>query len=114
MGINVNRAVETRRGIRMASSPNLDDIARILDLIAAPLALEVLDGLGNDALPEESVPPGTDAAVIDAAIESLRVAGAVTPARASSGSPSPALTPLGRRLLEAFQRASEIDHPKIG
>ena len=98
----------------MASSPNLDDIRRILDLIAAPLALEVLDGLGNDIPPEESAPPGTDAAVIDAAIENLQAAGAVTLPRAAAGSPTLALTPLGRRLLAAFRQADEMDHPESG
>jgi len=93
----------------MASSPNLDDIRRILDLIATPLALEVLHGLGDGTPPEESVPEGTNAAALDAAIASLRTAGAVLDPQASSDVQSPALTPLGHRLTAAIRQIGELD-----
>jgi hypothetical protein len=93
----------------MASSRKLDEITRILDLIAAPLALEILDGIGKGSTPQETAPPGTDPAVVAAAIESLRTAGVVVISPAS-GPRSPVLTPVGRRLLAAFERADDLDH----
>lgn len=94
----------------MASPPNLDDIRRILDLIATPLALEVLDGLVDGIPPEASVPTGTTAVALDAAIASLRAAGAITGPQTSSDTRSPALTPLGHRLIAAFRHTGETDH----
>ena len=95
----------------MASSPKLDDITRVLDLIAAPLALEVLDGLGHGIPMRDISPPGTPAGVLEEAVEYLRGVGAITIATEQPGGDQPALTPFGRRLFGAFQRASEFDQP---
>src|SRR6266545_344661 len=93
----------------MASSPKLDDITRVLDLIAAPLALEVLDGLGRGIPMSDISPPDTPAGVLEEAVEYLRGVGAITIKTEQSGEPT--LTPFGRRLFGAFQRASEFDQP---
>lgn len=90
----------------MTSSPNLDDIRRVLDLIATPLALEVLDGLDRDIAPHQSAPPDTEPDVVDAAVDALYRVGAAL----SSPTASPTLTPRGRRLLAALRQASEMDH----
>ena len=94
----------------MASSIDPDHITRILDVIETPLALELLDGLGSGATPQESVPAGTDAAALDAAIAPLYAVGAIPAASIPTTEPV-TLTPLGRRLLAAFQQAGETDQP---
>ena len=94
----------------MASSIDPDHITRILDVIATPLALELLDGLGRGATPQESVPAGTDAAALDAALAPLHAVGAIPTAQIPATEPT-TLTPTGRRLLAAFRRADEIDQP---
>jgi hypothetical protein len=88
----------------MASSWTLDDINRALDLIAAPMVLEVLDGLGHGKTPYEVAPTGTDPAVVAAAIEHLRRIGAVTITRPDLGSDHVVLTAHGRRVFDAFER----------
>jgi hypothetical protein len=88
----------------MASSWTLDDINRALDLIAAPMVLEVLDGLGHGKTAYEVAPAGTEPEVIAAAIEHLRGLGAVTTARSDSGDDHVALTAYGRRVFDAFER----------
>jgi hypothetical protein len=87
----------------MASSWTLDDINRALDLIATPMVLEVLDGLGHGKTPYEVAPAGTDPAVIAAAIEHLHGLGAVT-TRLGSGDDQVTLTAYGRRVFDAFER----------
>jgi hypothetical protein len=88
----------------MASSWTPDDINRALDLIAAPMVLEILDGLGHDKTPYEVAPAGTDPAVVAAAIEHLRGIGVVTVTRPDSGEDSVTLTAHGRRVFDAFER----------
>ncbi len=88
----------------MASSWKLDDISRALDLIAAPMVLEILDGLGHGKAPNDVVPAGTDRAVVTAAIKRLCGIGAVTVTRPESGDDCIILTARGRRLFNAFQR----------
>ena len=91
-------------GDDMASSWTLDNINRALDLIATPMVLEVLDGLGHGKTPYEVAPAGTDPAVIAAAIEHLRGLGAVTTGPSDSGDDHIALTAYGRRVFDAFER----------
>ena len=88
----------------MASSWTLDDINRALDLIATPMVLEVLDGLGHGRTPYEVAPAGTDPAVIAAAVEHLRGLGAVTVTRLDSGRDRVALTAYGKRVFDALER----------
>ncbi len=91
----------------MASIPELDGITHLLNLIAAPLALEVLDSLGRGvAMPD--LLPGAPVEAIDAAVDYLRGAGCVAPA-CEPGGHRLILTPLGRRLFAAFERAAEFD-----
>jgi hypothetical protein len=59
MVLNTGQCPRDGSGKRMASSPQLAGITRVLDLIAAPLALEVLDGLGRGRALSEISPPGT-------------------------------------------------------
>ena len=88
----------------MASSWTLDDINRALDLIATPMVLEVLDGLGHGKTPCEIAPAGTEPAVIAAAIEHLRGLDVVTVTRSDSGNDQVVLTPYGRRVFDALER----------
>ncbi len=85
----------------MAASWKQDDLNRALDLISAPLVLEVLDGLGHGKTPDEVAPAGTDPAIIHAAVEHLQRVGAVT---AGDNEHTPSLTAKGRRLLDVFER----------
>ena len=89
----------------MTSSPNLDAIRLVLDLIAAPLVLEVLDGLDRKCTPQQTVPPGTDPAVVEAAIGFLRGVDAIAPAPQADL----AVTPRGHRLLAALREVGETD-----
>jgi hypothetical protein len=87
----------------MTSSPNLDDITKLLDLIAAPWALEVLDGLGKGHQPSITAPAECDAATIEAAVNLLVAVGAIEELPGEDNAPHPvALTPAGDRLLRAF------------
>lgn len=92
----------------MASSPKFDDITRVLDLIAKPLVLEILDGLGQ-GLPLHGIPvsdaPGD---LVDGAVEYLRSEGAVTFVGEVPDARHPVLTPLGRRLFGVLEQASQI------
>jgi hypothetical protein len=92
----------------MASSPSLDDITRILDLIATPLALEVLDGLDRGRQPRASAPSGCDSAILQTALDALAMVGAITDK--VGGDPKSrevTLTPAGERLLHALRVADE-------
>src|SRR5437762_12895406 len=88
----------------MASSWTVDAINRVHDLIATPMVLEVLDGLGHGKTPYEVAPAGTAPAVVAAAIEYLRGIGVVTVTRPDSGDGQVVLTAHGRRLFDALER----------
>jgi hypothetical protein len=79
------------------------NINRALDLIGAPLVLEVLDALGHNEAIEAVAPPGTDPAAISAAVDRLRQAGAVQGAYGETGGDAPTLTALGRRLFDVLE-----------
>lgn len=84
----------------MASSPSkLHEITRALDLISAPLVLEMLAGLGRGQRPDEIAPAGTDPATIHAALSRLREIGAVAHMDTSTGDRAPTLSAYGHRLL---------------
>jgi len=89
------------------------DISRVLDLIGAPLTLEILDGLGHGVTPEDAVPPDTDVAAIAEAVEHLRCFGAVDGPFPSTGDDVLSLTPLGRRLREALENADKFDDSAV-
>jgi DNA-binding transcriptional ArsR family regulator len=80
------------------------DVTRVLDLIAAPLALEILDALGHDGTLEVVVSETATPAAMAEAIARLRDLGAVTaldPERQVYE-----LTPCGHRLLTALEQVS--------
>ncbi|MBT8228011.1 MAG: hypothetical protein HKP61_13400 [Dactylosporangium sp.] len=81
------------------------DVTRVLNLIATPLALEILDGLGCGRAPDATAPPETNPTIIAEAIERLREVGAVTVLDLERHTCE--LTPRGRRLLSALKRVSE-------
>jgi len=85
----------------MAATWKLDHLNRALDLISAPLVLEILDGLGHGKTPDDVAPTGTDPATIHAAVEHLQQVGAVT---TGDREHTPSLTAKGRRLLDVFER----------
>lgn len=93
----------------MASTPILDAITLVLDLIAAPLVLEVLEGLGRDLPPGVAVPPGSNPADVDAAVAHLVKVGAAVISTDLPTGPRPVLTARGRRLLDALERADTVD-----
>jgi hypothetical protein len=97
----------------MASSPNLDDITRILDLIATPLALEVLDGLSCGRPPTASAPPECDPATIEAALDVLSAVGAIERQTGRHALSDPVwLTLAGEGLLDALRIADQISDIK--
>ena len=80
------------------------DIRRVRDLIMTPLALEVLDGLGEGQTPWEVAPIGTDPAVVETAVDQLRRVGLATVSDSGHGDRVVALTDRGRRFLVALER----------
>ena len=100
----------------MTSRGRPDDIARVLDLIAAPWALEIFYGLSVGQEPAQTVPPGTGPTVISAALERMTDLEAVT-VTSTSEKIAYSLTPRGERLLNAFKQieaagdASRADLP---
>lgn len=94
----------------MALSPqSFATLERVLDLIGAPLTLEILDGLGHGVPPADAVPAGTDPSTIPEAVDHLRRFGAVRGPFPSTGDDTLSLTPLGRRLLTALEKAATLD-----
>lgn len=89
------------------------NISRVLDLIGAPLTLEILDGLGHGVPPEDAVPPDTDAAAIAEAVEHLRRFGAVDGSFPGTRDSALSLTRLGQRLLVALENADKFDGPAV-
>lgn len=89
------------------------NLSRVLDLIGAPLTLEILDGLGHDVPPDDAVPPDSDPAAIAEAVEHLRRFGAVHGPFPSTGDDVLSLTPLGQRLLNALENADKIADPAV-
>ncbi len=89
------------------------NLSRVLDLIGAPLTLEILDGLGHGVTPEDAVPPETDPAAIVEAVEHLRRFGAVHGPFPSAGDNVLLLTPLGLRLREALENADRFEDPAV-
>ncbi len=90
------------------SFANLD---RALNLIGAPLTLEILDGLGHGVQPTEAVPADTDPAAIASAVDQLRSFGAIRGQFPDAGDNSVSLTPLGQRFLAALEKADTLDDP---
>jgi len=90
------------------SFANLD---RALELISAPLILEILDGLGRGTPPTGAVPLDTDPAAIASAVDQLRGFGAVCGSFPETDGDSLSLTALGQRLLAALEKADKLDDP---
>ncbi|MBT8223912.1 MAG: hypothetical protein HKP61_01090 [Dactylosporangium sp.] len=80
------------------------DVTRLLDLIAAPLALEILDALGHDRTVDAAIPEGTAPAFVTEAIGRLDGIGAL--AELDPEQRLYELTPRGRRLLAALEQVS--------
>ena len=80
------------------------DVTRVLDLLAKPLVLEILDGIGHGREPDTVLPPGVHPTVLAEAIEYLWEIGGIT--ALDSARPTRELTPRGRRLLVALERVS--------
>lgn len=80
------------------------DVTRVLDLLAAPLALEILDALGHDRSLDVVVSVAATPDAMTEAIARLLDLGAVTvldPEQRVYG-----LTPRGVRLLAALERVN--------
>jgi hypothetical protein len=89
------------------------NICRVLDLIGAPLTLEILDGLGHGVTPENAVPPHTDPAATAEAVEHLRRFGAVEGQFPSTNDDVLSLTQLGLRLFTALDSADRFADPAV-
>jgi hypothetical protein len=89
------------------------NLSRVLDLIGAPLTLEILDGLGHGVAPNSAVPADSDPAAITEAVEHLRRFGAVTGPFPTVNNDALLLTPLGQRLLEALEKAENFGDPAV-
>jgi hypothetical protein len=89
------------------------NLCRVLDLIGAPLTLEILDGLAHGLTPDDAVPPHTDPAATAEAVEHLRRFGAVDGQFPSSNDDTLSLTPLGQRLFTALDNADRFADPAV-
>lgn len=92
------------------SFANLD---RALNLIGAPLTLEILDGLGHGIPPTDALPADTDPTAIAEAVHQLRSFGAVRGSFPETDRDSLSLTPLGQRLLAALEKADAGDDSAV-
>lgn len=92
---------------------SLANLSRVLDLIGAPLTLEILDGLGHGVAPNNAVPEDSDLAAITEAVEHLRRFGAVTGPFPEASDDALSLTPLGQRLLDALEKAERYVDPAV-
>ena len=95
----------------MPLSPTpFEQIRQVLDLIATPLALEIIDGAEQGIKPRDAVPHDADEDTVEAAIETLRRTGVITVETNDDGPPSQRrvdLTSRGRRLLGAFEALND-------
>lgn len=89
------------------------NLSRALDLIGAPLTLEILDGLGHGVALENAIPAGSDPSMIIEAVEHLRRFGAVTGSFPNVTDNTLLLTPLGERLLEALEKAEKFGNSAV-